>query len=71
LDPKIVGEKHYKTARDFKKSCRNTKTYRILFAILGMEEWSEEDKKTVTEQEKFKILLSTIFRGRKLYRYSR
>ena len=54
LDPRIVGEEHYRVAREVQKILQTYKSLQDIIAILGMDELSEEDKLTVQEQEKFK-----------------
>ena len=61
LDPKIVGEKHYQVARDIQKTLQKYKDLQDIIAILGMEELSEEDKKTVTRARKIQRFLSQPF----------
>ncbi len=61
LDPKIVGEKHYKTARDVQKILQKYKDLQDIIAILGMEELSEEDKKTVNRARKIQRFFSQPF----------
>jgi len=54
LDPRIVGEEHYRVAREVQKVLQTYKSLQDIIAILGMDELSEEDKLTVMRQEKFK-----------------
>jgi len=61
LDPKIVGEKHYKVARDVQLTLQKYKDLQDIIAILGMEELSEEDKKTVNRARKIQRFLSQPF----------
>jgi F-type H+-transporting ATPase subunit beta len=61
LDPKIVGEKHYKTARDVQLTLQKYKDLQDIIAILGIEELSEEDKKTVDRARKIQKFLSQPF----------
>ena len=58
LDPKIVGEKHYKTAREVQKTLQRYKDLQDIIAILGIEELSEEDKKVVNRARKIQKFLS-------------
>ena len=44
LDPRIVGDEHYKVARDVQKILQSYKSLQDIIAILGMDELSEEDK---------------------------
>ncbi|MFH1968537.1 MAG: F0F1 ATP synthase subunit beta [bacterium] len=61
LDPKIVGEKHYKVARDVQLTLQRYKDLQDIIAILGMEELSEEDKKIVNRARKIQRFLSQPF----------
>ena len=61
LDPKIVGEKHYKTARDVQLCLQKYKDLQDIIAILGIEELSEDDKKTVNRARKIQRFLSQPF----------
>jgi len=61
LDPKIVGEKHYKTARDVQLCLQKYKDLQDIIAILGIEELSEEDKKVVSRARKIQRFLSQPF----------
>ncbi|RLC57604.1 MAG: F0F1 ATP synthase subunit beta, partial [Chloroflexota bacterium] len=47
LDPRIVGEEHYDTAREVQQVLQRYKDLQDIIAILGIEELSEEDKLTV------------------------
>jgi len=61
LDPKIVGEKHYKVARDVQLCLQKYKDLQDIIAILGIEELSEEDKKIVSRARKIQRFLSQPF----------
>jgi len=61
LDPKIVGEKHYKIARDVQLTLQKYKDLQDIIAILGIEELSDEDKKTVNRARKIQRFLSQPF----------
>ncbi|OGZ78577.1 MAG: F0F1 ATP synthase subunit beta [Candidatus Staskawiczbacteria bacterium RIFOXYD2_FULL_37_9] len=61
LDPKIVGEKHYKVARDVQLCLQKYKDLQDIIAILGIEELSEEDKKVVNRARKIQRFLSQPF----------
>ncbi len=61
LDPKIVGEKHYQVARNVQKTLQKYKDLQDIIAILGIEELSEEDKKTVNRARKIQRFLSQPF----------
>ncbi len=61
LDPKIVGEEHYKVARDVQKVLQRYKDLQDIIAILGMEELSDADKLTVARARKIQRFLSQPF----------
>lgn len=61
LDPKIVGEEHYKAARGVQMVLQRYKDLQDIIAILGMEELSDEDKLTVTRARKIQRFLSQPF----------
>ena len=61
LDPSIVGELHYNTARDVQKLLQDYKSLQDIIAILGMDELSEEDKLTVARARKVQRFLSQPF----------
>ena len=61
LDPKIVGEEHYKVARGVQKTLQRYKDLSDIIAILGMEELSDEDKLTVSRARKIQKFLSQPF----------
>jgi F-type H+-transporting ATPase subunit beta len=61
LDPKIVGERHYKVARQVQKILQGYKSLQDIIAILGMDELSEEDKLTVSRARKIQRFLSQPF----------
>ena len=58
LDPQIVGEAHYKVARLVQGILQRYKELQDIIAILGMDELSEEDKKTVSRARKIQRFLS-------------
>jgi F-type H+-transporting ATPase subunit beta len=58
LDPRIVGEDHYKTARGVQQVLQRYKDLQDIIAILGVEELSEEDKLTVARARKIQKFLS-------------
>ncbi len=58
LDPNIVGEEHYQVARDVLKTLQRYKDLQDIIAILGMEELSEDDKKTVSRARKIQRFLT-------------
>ncbi len=61
LDPKIVGERHYRVARGVQIVLQKYKDLQDIIAILGMEELSEEDKLTVARARKIQKFLSQPF----------
>jgi F-type H+-transporting ATPase subunit beta len=61
LDPKIVGEKHYKVARDVQLTLQRYKDLQDIIAILGIEELSDEDRKVVNRARKIQRFLSQPF----------
>lgn len=61
LDPRIVGEEHYHTAREVQKVLQAYKSLQDIIAILGMDELSEEDKLTVARARKIQRFLSQPF----------
>ncbi len=58
LDPQIVGEEHYQTARGVQQVLQRYKDLQDIIAILGMDELSDEDKLTVTRARKIERFLS-------------
>lgn len=61
LDPRIVGEEHYKVATDVQLVLQNYKSLQDIIAILGMDELSEEDKLTVARARKIQKFMSQPF----------
>lgn len=61
LMPAIVGEDHYRTARDVQQVLQTYKNLQDIIAILGMDELSEEDKLTVQRARKIQRFLSQPF----------
>ncbi|HTH17353.1 MAG TPA: F0F1 ATP synthase subunit beta, partial [Magnetospirillum sp.] len=61
LDPRIVGEEHYQTARDVQRILQTYKSLQDIIAILGMDELSEEDKLVVSRARKIQRFLSQPF----------
>ncbi len=61
LDPRIVGEEHYKVARDVQRILQTYKSLQDIIAILGMDELSEEDKLTVSRARKIQKFMSQPF----------
>lgn len=58
LDPKVVGDEHYETARGVQRVLQRYKDLQDIIAILGMEELSEEDKLIVKRARKIQRFLS-------------
>ena len=61
LDPNIVGEEHYRTAREVQTVLQRYKDLQDIISILGMEELSDEDKITVARARKIQKFLSQPF----------
>ena len=61
LDPRVVGEEHYKCAADVQKTLQTYKALQDIIAILGMDELSEEDKLVVARARKIQRFLSQPF----------
>lgn len=61
LEPGIVGEEHYRVARDVQKVLQRYKELQDIIAILGMDELGDEDKLTVSRARKIQRFLSQPF----------
>jgi len=61
LDPMIIGNEHYATARGVQTVLQRYKELKDIIAILGMDELSEEDKQTVSRARKIERFLSQPF----------
>ena len=61
LDPRIVGEEHYRVARGVQQVLQRYKELQDIIAILGMEELSEEDKLIVARARRMQRFLSQPF----------
>ena len=61
LDPRIVGDEHYRVAREVQKVLQTYKSLQDIIAILGMDELSEDDKLTVARARKIQRFLSQPF----------
>jgi F-type H+-transporting ATPase subunit beta len=61
LDPLIIGQEHYDTARGVQNVLQRYKELKDIIAILGMDELSEEDKQTVDRARKIERFLSQPF----------
>ncbi len=70
LDPAIVGEEHYRVAREVQRVLQRYKDLQDIIAILGIEELSEEDKQAVSRARRIQRFLSQpmfvteVFTGR-------
>ena len=67
MDPQILGEEHYKVARDVQGILQRYKSLQDIIAILGMDELSEEDKLTVARARKIQRFLSQPFDVAKIF----
>jgi F-type H+/Na+-transporting ATPase subunit beta len=71
LEPSVLGEEHYKVAREVQKTLQRQKELQDIIAILGMDELSDEDKLIVARARKIQRFLSQpffvteLFTGRK------
>ncbi len=71
LDPAIVGDVHYRVAREVQRVLQRYKDLQDIIAILGIEELSEEDKQTVARARRIQrflsqpMFVSEVFTGRK------
>jgi F-type H+-transporting ATPase subunit beta len=61
LDPRILGDEHYQTARRVQETLQRYKALQDIIAILGMDELSEDDKLTVARARKIERFLSQPF----------
>lgn len=61
LDPRIIGEEHYSTAKAVQEILQKYKDLQDIIAILGMDELSEEDKIVVSRARKIQRFLSQPF----------
>ena len=61
LDPFVLGQEHYNTARGVQKLLQDYKSLQDIIAILGMDDLSEEDKLTVARARKVQKFLSQPF----------
>ena len=67
LDPLVVGEEHYNTARGVQAVLQRYKELQDIIAILGMDELSEDDKQTVYRARKVQRFLSQPFNVAKVF----
>ncbi len=61
LDPQVVGDNHYRVAREVQRVLQTYKSLQDIIAILGMDELSEDDKLTVSRARKIEKFLSQPF----------
>jgi len=61
LQPSVVGDEHYRTARAVQSTLQRYKELQDIIAILGLDELSEEDRKTVDRARKIEKFLSQPF----------
>merc|ERR1712131_193728 len=61
LDPNVVGDEHYSTARQVKKILQDHKSLQDIIAILGMGELSQEERLVVARARKIQRFLSQPF----------
>jgi F-type H+-transporting ATPase subunit beta len=61
LDPRVIGEDHYKVARDVKRILQRYKDLQDIIAILGIDELADEDKLIVSRARKIQKFLSQPF----------
>ncbi len=61
LDPLVIGQEHYETARGVQSVLQRYKELKDIIAILGMDELSEEDRQTVSRARKIQRFLSQPF----------
>ena len=61
LDPLVIGQEHYDTARDVQQTLQRYKELKDIIAILGMDELSDEDKLAVSRARKIQRFLSQPF----------
>ena len=61
LDPEVVGQEHYEVAREVQRILQRYKDLQDIIAILGMEELSDEDKKTVARARRIQRFLTQPF----------
>lgn len=61
MDPEIVGEEHYRVAREVQRVLQRYKDLQDIIAILGMEELSDEDKQTVGRARRLQRFLTQPF----------
>jgi len=61
LDPRVIGDRHYRIARSVQEVLQKYKDLQDIIAILGMDELSDDDKKTVARARRMQRFLSQPF----------
>ena len=61
LDPNVIGQEHYEVARAVQQVLQRYKELQDIIAIMGMDELSEDDKRTVSRARKVQRFLSQSF----------
>jgi F-type H+-transporting ATPase subunit beta len=61
LQPAVVGDEHYRTARSVQSTLQRYKELQDIIAILGLDELSEDDRRTVDRARKIEKFLSQPF----------
>ena len=61
LDPRVIGDRHYDTARSVQTILQNYNELKDIIAILGMDELSDDDKQTVHRARRMQKFLSQPF----------
>jgi len=61
LDPRVIGDRHYQVARSVQEVLQKYKDLQDIIAILGMDELSDDDKKTVARARRMQRFLSQPF----------
>jgi F-type H+-transporting ATPase subunit beta len=69
LDPRVIGDTHYQTARATQKLLQDYKGLQDIIAILGMDELSEDDKLTVARARKAQRFMSQPFHVAEVHIY--
>lgn len=67
LDPLVIGDEHYNTARGVQAVLQRYKELQDIIAILGMDELSEDDKRTVSRARRIQRFLSQPFNVAKVF----
>src|SRR6056300_464085 len=67
MDPAVVGEEHYRVAREVQRVLQTYKSLQDIIAILGMDELSEDDKVAVARARKLERFLSQPFDVAKVF----